>query len=85
MCVSEFLFFFGSCHIISFPVMELDGAAMQWQWHRASSRCESVTVARTAHPQDVPSEGMGRGSPSIIKADLRERVLPHGEEKFEKM
>ena len=48
--------------------MELDGAAMQWQRYRASSRRESVTGAKTAHPQDVPAEGMGHGSP--IKSAL---------------
>lgn len=84
-----------------------------WQWHRASSRYESVTGANHAYPKDMSAEGMGCGSPikfrlrnskrtewvlsyagetcssriespSIIKADLREGMLPHGKENFEK-
>ena len=93
--------------------MELDSDAMQWQRYRASSRCESVTGARTAYPKDMPNRGYGERNPHqvsyvmqkaakrvfvlhgetcfgkywkspIIKADLRERMLPHGKENFEK-
>ena len=89
--------------------MELDSDAMQWQRYRATSRCESVTGARTAHPSGCAGRGYGERnphqvssvmqkaakrvfvlqgetcpsraeSPSIIKADLRERMLPHGKE-----
>ena len=91
---------------------KLDGSAGR-QWHRASSRCESVAVAKSAYPEDMSDRGYGARKPhqvsrsgskstewvlsyagetcssrtessTIIKADLRERMLPHGKENFEK-
>ncbi len=46
---------------------------------------ESVTGAETTHPSGCASRGYGERnphqvSPPIIKADLRERMLPHGKE-----
>lgn len=90
--------------------MELDSDAMQWQRYRASSRCESITGARIAHPSGCASRGYGERNPHqvspvmqkaakrvfvlhgetcsgkywkppIIKADLRECMLPHEKEK----
>lgn len=85
---------------------------LAWQRCRASSRCESVTVANSAYPKDMPPRVWGAEphqvsrsgskrtewvlsyagetcssrteSPPIIKADLRECMLPHGKENFEK-
>ncbi len=44
--------------------MELDSAAMEWQRCRASSRCESVTVASSAYPEDMPPRVWGAEAPS---------------------
>ena len=60
--VCDFCVFFRSCHSVSFPTGKLDVSAGR-QRHPASSRCESVTVAKSAYPEDMPAEGMGRGSP----------------------